>query len=229
MLPLARIGWRKMNTTARLNGATIVQGQMAIDLGEHIVESGGEKVTLIAALESLLFVAGTPVEVKQLGTVLNLPLEIIRKGLQMLANQYKTTSRGLRLQEREGKFQLVTIPAVAVLVEEFLNLDLSTRLSTPALETLAVVAYRQPVTRPQIEAVRGVDSAGVLRSLLQRGLIEEIGRLEVAGRPFLYGVTDLFMQHFGLTSLAELPPLEASDNDLLQAATKLAELEIAAP
>jgi segregation and condensation protein B len=213
-----------MNASLRFNGATVVQAQLAIDLGDQVVECGGEKVALMAALESLLFVAAAPIEVKQLSAVLALEADIIAEGLQTLANQYKTTSRGLRLQERDGKFQLVTIPAVAALVEEFLNLDLSTRLSTPALETLAVIAYRQPVIRTQIEAVRGVDSAGVLRSLLQRGLIEEIGRLEVAGRPILYGVTDLFMQHFGLTSLAELPPLEASDNDLLQATTRLAEL-----
>lgn len=215
-----------MSASSQLNGTTVVQAQLAIDLGDHVVESGGEKVALMAALESLLFVAATPIEIKQLSAVLDLESNIVAEGLQTLANQYKTTSRGLRLQERDGKFQLVTIPAVAPLVEDFLNLDLSTRLSIPALETLAVIAYRQPVTRTQIEAVRGVDSAGVLRSLLHRGLIEEIGRLEVAGRPILYGVTDLFMQHFGLTSLAELPPLEASDNDLLQAATKLAELEI---
>ena len=93
------------------------------------------------------------------------------------------------------------------LVEAFLNLDATTRLSGPALEALAVIAYRQPVTRAQIEAVRGVDCSGVLRSLQQRGLIEEVGRLDAPGRPVLYGVTDLFMQHFGLMGLSELPPL----------------------
>lgn len=208
------------------NGTAIVQGKFDIELGEYVVEAGGEKVSLSTALESLLFVATTPVEVKQLESVLNLEAEIIAAGLEKLAQEYKARQRGLRLQAREGKFQLVTIPATASLVEDFLNLDLSVRLSTPALESLAVIAYRQPVTRAQIEAVRGVDSAGVLRSLLQRGLIEETGRLEVVGRPILYGVTDLFMQHFGLTALSELPPLEATDQDLLQAATKLAELEI---
>jgi segregation and condensation protein B len=89
------------------------------------------------------------------------------------------------------------------------------------LEALAVIAYRQPVTRAQVEAVRGVDCAGVLRSLAQRGLVEEVGRLDVPGRPILYGVTDLFMQHFGLTNLQELPPLEEPDADTLEAATLL--------
>jgi segregation and condensation protein B len=92
-----------------------------------------------------------------------------------------------------------------------LNLDATTRLSGPALEALAVIAYRQPVTRAQIEAVRGVDCSGVLRSLQQRGLIEEVGRLDAPGRPVLYAVTDLFMQHFGLLGLSELPPLGQAD------------------
>lgn len=226
MRPLSQIGSHNMDTLVALNGVAIVQGQFDMDLGDYIVEAGGEKVSLGTALESLLFVATTPVTINQLENVLKLEAEVITHGLEKLAQEYKARQRGLRLQTREGKFQLVTIPATASLIEEFLNLDLNVRLSTPALESLAVIAYRQPVTRSQIEAVRGVDSAGVLRSLLQRGLVEEVGRLEVVGRPILYGVTDLFMQHFGLTHLGELPPLEADDHDLLQAATKLAELEI---
>ncbi|MCB9159080.1 MAG: SMC-Scp complex subunit ScpB [Caldilineaceae bacterium] len=99
---------------------------------------------------------------------------------------------------------------------------ISTRLSGPALETLAVIAYRQPVTRAQVEAVRGVDCSGVLRSLLQRGLIEDAGRLETVGRPILYSVTDLFMQHFGLTGMNELPELKTDEADTLWAATELA-------
>src|SRR5690606_8775124 len=95
--------------------------------------------------------------------------------------------------------------------------------SAPALETLAIIAYRQPVTRVQIEAVRGVDSSAILRSLVQRGLIQESGRLEGAGRPILYSVTETFMQHFGLTALDELPTLEATEADTLWATTILAE------
>lgn len=120
--------------------------------------------------------------------------------------------------ERNGRFQLVTSPAAAALIETFLNLDMTAKLSAPALETLAVVAYRQPVTRAQVEAVRGVDCSGILRSLLQRGLIEEVDRLDAPGRPVLYGVTDLFMQHFGLTSLQELPPLETNETEQLDKA-----------
>ena len=185
-------------------------------------EAAGEEVGLTGVLESLLFVAGEPVDVASIAKTLDLPAATVEQGLADLAEEYKRQERGLRLQVHNGKYQLVTAPAAAPYVEEFLNLDFSTKLSSAALETLAVVAYRQPVTRAQIEAVRGVDCAAVLRSLMQRGLIEETGRLEAAGRPILYGVTDLFMQHFGLMELGELPPLAHEDEDLLHAATALA-------
>ena len=166
---------------------------------------------LIAALESLLFVSDEAVEPAQLARALGMAPGEVEAGLQALDAAYREGSRGLRLQTRNGRYQLVTAPEAANLIETFLNLDATSKLSAPALETLAVVAYRQPVTRAQIEAVRGVDCSGVLRSLLQRGLLEEVGRLDAPGRPVLYGVTDLFMHHFGLTALHELPPLESSE------------------
>ena len=166
---------------------------------------------LTAALESLLFVSDEAVEPAQLARALGMAPGEVETGLQALDAAYREGSRGLRLQTRNGRYQLVTAPEAANLIETFLNLDATSKLSAPALETLAVVAYRQPVTRAQIEAVRGVDCSGVLRSLLQRGLLEEVGRLDAPGRPVLYGVTDLFMHHFGLTALHELPPLESSE------------------
>lgn len=168
-------------------------------------------LSLAAALESLLFVAEGPIEPAQLARVLGLDADAVSAGLLELEAYYRQHARGLRVQTRNGRFQLVTAPAAAALIENLLNLDTSTRLSGPALETLAVIAYRQPVTRAQIEAVRGVDCSGVLRSLLQRGLVEEVGRLDTPGRPVLYAITDLFMHHFGLTGLHELPPLATSD------------------
>ncbi len=166
---------------------------------------------LAAALESLLFVSDEAVEPVQLARALGIAPAEAEAGLQALDAAYREGGRGLRLQTRNGRYQLVTAPEAANLIETFLNLDTSTKLSAPALETLAVAAYRQPVTRAQIEAVRGVDCSGVLRSLLQRGLLEEVGRLDAPGRPVLYGVTDLFMHHFGLTALHELPPLESTE------------------
>jgi len=183
---------------------------------------------LESAVEALLFVSDGPVEVTSLAKVLMVTSEELYAALKALTLQLAEQNRGLRLQEHNGKFQLVSPPAYAALIETYLNLETTTKLSAPALETLAIIAYRQPVTRAQIEAVRGVDSAGILRSLLQRGLIEEAGRLEGVGRPIVYTVTNLFMQQFGLTGLDELPTLETTDADTLWAATKLAELEEAA-
>lgn len=183
----------------------------------------GETFALPLLIEALLFVADEPVEANQLANVLNVASETIFQGIKELDQQYIVSGRGLRIQEYNGKFQLVTRPTLAPLIEAFLNLDLTTRLSAPALETLAIIAYRQPVTRAQIEAVRGVDSSAILRSLIQRGLIQENGRLDGAGRPILYSVTENFMHHFGLTGLNELPTLETTEADTLWAATVLAE------
>lgn len=183
----------------------------------------GETFALPLLIEVLLFVADNPVEANQLANVLNVASETICQGIKDLDQQYIVSGRGLRIQEYNGKFQLVTRPTLAPLIETFLNLDLTTRLSAPALETLAIIAYRQPVTRAQIEAVRGVDSSAILRSLVQRGLIQENGRLDGAGRPILYSVTENFMHHFGLTGLNELPTLETTEADTLWAATVLAE------
>jgi segregation and condensation protein B len=186
--------------------------------GELLVCTGDAALSITSVLESLLFVADAPVEVAQLARVLNTPVEVVEGHLRRLAAEYHAQGRGLRVAERNGRFQMVTAPAAAALIETFLNLDMTTKLSAPALETLAVVAYRQPVTRAQVEAVRGVDCSGILRSLLQRGLVEEVDRLDAPGRPMRYGVTDLFMQHFGLTGLHELPPLAGGEAEQLDGA-----------
>ena len=185
--------------------------------------SGLADLPLLSTLESLLFVADAPVEPARLAQALRSSLAEVNAALTQLRAEYASHNRGVRLQERNGKVQLVTNPAAAQAVEEFLSLDLTTRLSAPALETLAIIAYRQPVTRVQIEAVRGVDCSGMVRKLEQQGLVEETGRLETPGRPILYGVTDLFLQHFGLTHLEELPALPELDADSLRAVVALAE------
>ncbi len=187
----------------------------ATESGALLVRTGETALSMTSVLESLLFVADAPVEAAQLARVVNAPVEVVEAHLRQLAEAYHAAARGLRVAERSGRFQLVTAPAAATLIETFLNLDMTTKLSAPALETLALVAYRQPVTRAQVEAVRGVDCSGILRSLLQRGLVEEVDRLDAPGRPMRYGVTDLFMQHFGLTGLHELPPLEGGETEQL--------------
>ena len=160
-------------------------------------------------LESLLFVAGEPAPVERLASALDVTLEDVEKGLLLLAEDLR--ERGIRLQRHHDSVQLVTMPEAADVIEVYLGLDLTTKLSRAALETLAIIAYRQPITRPQIEAIRGVSSDGVIRTLLHRGLIQEIGRMETPGRPMLFGTTPDFLNYFGISSLQDLPPLDEDD------------------
>lgn len=164
------------------------------------------ELSLPALLEGLLFVAAEPVSPVQLGAALDLPVTAIEKGLAELEELLNTG--GLRLQRHAGRVQLTTAPELADPVERFLGLEATSRLSRAALETLAIIAYQQPVTRPAVDAVRGVNSDGVIKSLLSKGLLQEVGRSEGPGRPILFGTTPAFLQHFGLNSLSELPPLD---------------------
>jgi segregation and condensation protein B len=170
--------------------------------------AGPVQAPLAALLESLLFAAEEPLTVGRLAGVLQVKEEAVEAALaELRAAHLATPACGLRVQRRGDKLQLVTLPEASSYIERMLGLDLTTRLSTAALETLAVIAYRQPLTRGEIEAVRGVNCDGVLRTLLSRGLVEPVGRLEQAGRPFQYGTTFQFLQYFGLDSLEALPPL----------------------
>lgn len=171
------------------------------------INSTNLEVDLSAALEALLFVAAAPVTVAQLAEALEQKPQDVETGLHQLESYYGQ-GRGLSLQWHAGKVQLTTAPAVAARVEKFLGLEATARLSRAALETLAIIAYRQPITRPGVDAIRGVNSDGVMKSLLSKGLVQEVGRSEGPGRPILYGTTADFLQHFGLSSLAELPPYE---------------------
>jgi segregation and condensation protein B len=159
-------------------------------------------------VESVLFVADQPVLVEHLAAILESTADQIDQALAALATEYSV--RGLRLQRKGEKVQLVTAPEAAEYIRRFLGLEVGGRLSPAALETLAIIAYRQPATRAAVEAVRGVNSDSVLRTLINRGLIEEQGRLEQVGRPIIYGTTFEFLQQFGLGSLDDLPPLESS-------------------
>ena len=157
-------------------------------------------------LEALLFVAAEPVLPTQLAAALETTTTEIEQGLRVLEESLQT--RGLRLQRHAGRLQLPTAPEFAELIERFLGLEATTRLSRAALETLSIIAYQQPVTRPQVDAIRGVNSDGMMKSLLSKGLIQETGRTDGPGRPILYSTTPEFLQHFGINSVRDLPPLE---------------------
>lgn len=164
-------------------------------------------LSMLAMLESLLFVASGPVSAARLASALEVTPAVVQELLRELEVGY--SGRGLRLQWSGGMVQLTTAAEAGLVIERFLGLEVTTRLSQAALEVLAIVSYLQPVTRPQIDQLRGVNSDGALRSLLSKGMIEEVGRLEKPGRPILYGTTPDFLQSFGLTSVAEMPQLDA--------------------
>ena len=160
---------------------------------------------LSVKLEALLFVAPEPTTIAQLATALDVAPSVVERGLNELDAALST--RGLRLQRHAGRVQLTSAPQLADLIEHFLGLEATTHLSRASLETLAIIAYQQPVTRPQIDSIRGVNSDSMMKSLLSKGLILESGRADGPGRPILYSTTPEFLQHFGLNSILEMPPL----------------------
>ncbi len=173
------------------------------------IDQTQEMSKLKASLEAVLFVAPVAVSLSQLASALESTEAEVEKGLKELAEDYQ--ERGLRIQRHAGRIQLTTAPEVGESVERFLGLEITSYLSQAALEALSIVSYEQPVTRPQVDAIRGVNSDGVMKSLLHKGLIQDIGRAEGPGRPILYATTPEFLQQFGLNSLDELPPLDSGE------------------
>lgn len=164
-----------------------------------------EVLHLAALCEALLFAAGTPVSVGELARATDARPADVQAALAELECQL--SNRGVRLQRLGEEYALVSAPPAGQVVARFLGVGRVERLSPAALETLAIVAYRGPVTRGEVEAIRGVDSSGVIQTLAARGLIEVAGRRSAIGTPFEFRVTSLFLRHFGLASLADLPPL----------------------
>lgn len=160
---------------------------------------------IAAAIESLLFVAGRPLERAELRKLLNIDDADLMHGLKALTESLESQGRGIRVQRLGEQVQLVTAPENARYVAALLGLPMTARLTTASMETLAVISYRQPITRAQIEAVRGVNSDRALANLIQHGLVAEIGRAQTVGRPALFATTPEFLQQFGLTNLGELP------------------------
>ncbi len=183
------------------------------------------RVRLRSILESLLFASAEPVSLGKLAQVLRgYERKEISRMLGDLAEEYARDERGFRLQEVAGGYQVRTARANAEFVKA-LRAERPTRLSRAALETLAVVSYRQPVTRPEIEAIRGVDVDAVLTGLLERRLVRVLGRKDVPGRPLLYGTTPEFLETFGLKDLSSLPTLEelGASADALERAASVVE------
>jgi segregation and condensation protein B len=167
-----------------------------------------DDLSLEETLEALLVVAIEPVTAEELADIIEQDVGDVRNVLRALKEEYANYRRGFRLAELASGWVLQSSPDVAQWVTKFANRDVSHRMSSAALETLAIIAYRQPISRTQITALRGVNVDGVSRLLEQRGYIEEKGRADGPGQPILYGTTELFLDRMGLSSLDDLPPIE---------------------
>lgn len=170
---------------------------------------------ILASLEAMLFAAGDPVEPAKLAEVLDIDVENVIKMLGHLEAMYDENDGGLRLIRVDGKYQLCTREEYSDEVRGLLEIKRNTPLSQAAFEVLAIVAYNKTVTRSFIEQIRGVDCSGPVSNLIQKGLIEEKGRLDLPGRPLVYGTTDRFLRCFSLNSLEDLPqlPEDAEEKD----------------
>jgi segregation and condensation protein B len=160
-----------------------------------------------AAIEAILFASGSSVEASKIAKALEITEKVAEKQINKLMNDYNSSKRGITIIKLKNAYQMVSVKEYAPQIRIVMDLRRNTPLSQAALEVLSVVAYNQPVTKAFVEQVRGVDCSGVIGSLTSRGLIEEKGRLELPGRPLLYGTTERFLRCFNISDLEELPPL----------------------
>ena len=169
-------------------------------------------IDILSVIEAILFAAGESVPVARLSLILGVGEDEVLAAARELREKYESEQRGMRILQLDDRLQMCSAPEFAPYISKVLEQRKPPMLSQPALETLAVVAYFQPVTRAYVEQVRGVDSFYTVSALCERGLIEECGRLEVPGRPAIFRTTDVFLRTMGISSLAELPPLPDMTN-----------------
>jgi len=162
----------------------------------------------ISLIEAMLFVSGDPLTLEAIKGILDIPEADIKQVMNELIAEYRERDRGLLILQIAQGYQMVTNPLSAKLLRKFTNAATSNKLSMPALETLAIIAYKQPIIKAEIEQIRGVNSDGVIKSLLDKRLIKIVGQREAPGKPMLYGTTKEFLQYFGLKDLTELPTLK---------------------
>ena len=159
-------------------------------------------------IEALIFVSDKPLGISQIREVMeNTGEERVRQAVLELNKEYQATNRSFVIQEVAGGYRMATRPELAPWLKSFYKSKVKERLTRPSLETLAIIAYKQPATKPEIEAIRGVNIDGVIATLLERNLIKIAGRKDSPGRPLLYSTTDDFLAHFGLSSMTDMPKL----------------------
>ena len=178
----------------------------------HSTSPTAPATDLVAAVEAVLFAAAEPVHPKEISAAFEGATESeVAAAIDALRERYAEGVGGLTVEQVAGAFRLATKPEVGAVVRQFFRQRNRTRLSAAALETLAIVAYRQPITLPEIQAIRGVDPSGALKSLLEKSMVRILGRKKVVGNPLLYGTTKQFLVHFGLNRLEDLPSIEEFD------------------
>ena len=170
-----------------------------------------EEINITAAIEAILFSNGDSVEKSRIAQALEISEKLVDESVDKLIDDYKAQNRGITIIKLDSAYQMTAVKQYAEQIRTVMDLRRNTPLSQAALEVLAVVAYNQPVTKAFVEQVRGVDCSGVIGSLTTKGLIEEKGRLELPGRPLLYGTTEHFLRCFNISTLDELPPLPEED------------------
>jgi segregation and condensation protein B len=184
-----------------VNGDGVVEDQ--------IQDTNWDLDDIKATFEALLFVSHDPLTMEKLASVIEgVPKATLKTTLQTLQAEYEQLGRGLQITEVAGGFVMVTRPEQSVAIKRLSKAKTSSKLSRSALESLAIIGYKQPITRGEIEKIRGVETSGVLRTLLDQKLIRIVGRQEIPGRPILYGTGKQFLQRFGLRDLRDLPPLK---------------------
>lgn len=168
-----------------------------------------EDQELKSAVEALLFASGNPLSVDRLkGIFEDASTEQIEEQIAALRREYEERRSGVMIADVAGGYQVVTRPELAPWIRKFRTVKVSTRLSRPALETLAIIAYKQPITRTEVEAIRGVNIGGIVRNLMERRLVKIVGKKDVPGKPMMYGTSMDFLQYFGLKDLSALPTLK---------------------
>lgn len=175
------------------------------------MEQLSKKQVYFSIIESLLFVSGEPLKLRDIASIIEADLDVAKEIIEELEERYEAEDRGIKVININDEYQLVTKPQNSAYLQKLLKTNSRQSLSQAALETLAIIAYKQPITRVSIDEIRGVKSDRAVLTLLEKGLIKETGRLEVAGRPILYSTTDKFLVAFGLENLKQMPSL----NDIL--------------
>lgn len=183
----------------------------SISLGQLEIEETSSKPLYYSVIESLLFVSGEPIKLKEIASIIECSDDYTKRLLGELIEKYEDENRGIRLICINNQYQLVTKPENSIYVQKLLKTNTKQTLSQASLETLAIIAYKQPITRIEVDEIRGVKSDSAIQTLVEKNLIKESGRLEVIGRPILYSTTEEFLKHFALESINGMPSLESFD------------------